>query len=281
MLHILTLNWNGKDKINELYNSFNSLNKNFEYKWHIKDNGSTDGSCELIESFNDKNINLIKYPHNNDNFSYGTNYLFAQSGAKDGDFIMLLNNDVTFSGSHHLNDLNYLLSYFNEQDVGIVGSKLLLKNTDVVQHAGVIFHEQIKMPLYFGGNKKDGPEYSIDREFQAVTGALLITKKEYYEKICVNPSGQKGLDESFFWEFEDIAACLHVKYVQKKKVICVGNTKIFHEQSATLKKNPVNKLFRNSNVSNLLTKWGHLYYKDQLKYNSDLRHNTYTRFTKH
>jgi GT2 family glycosyltransferase len=271
MLHILTLNWNGKDKIQELYNSFLSLNKSFEYIWHIKDNGSTDGSVDLIKSFNDSNINLIEYKHNNDNFAFGTNFLFKNSGAKDGDYILLLNNDIVFSGP---NDLNKMLSYFKDPNIGVVGCKLLFKNTDNIQHAGVVFHDQIKMPMYFGGNKKDGPEYLVDREFQSITGAVMLTKKEYYEKIHKNPSGQVGLDESFFWEFEDIAACLHIKYIQNKKVICCGSTKIFHEQSATLKKNPVNKLFRNNNVSNLLTKWNHLYHKDQKKY-LDLKYNIY------
>jgi len=272
MIHIFTLNWNGKDKMNELYHSFNELNKNFDYLWHIKDNNSTDGSIELIESWNDKNINLIKYPHNNDNFSQGMNYLFNISKPKDGDLILLLNNDIVFKQK---DDLIKMMSYFKNKDVGIVGCKLLFKDTDLIQHGGVVFNEQLRMPIHFGLRQKDSKDFSYDREFQVVTGAVLMIRKECYENIHTNKSGNKGMDESFIWAFDDVDACLSVKYKQNKKVIYCGSTKIFHEESASLKKNPVNKMFMNHNVYNLLNKWGKTYHTDKIKYMTNSKYNLY------
>lgn len=265
MLHILTLNWNGKEKLMALYDSFKKLNFKEDYKWHIKDNNSTDGSIEYLESLNDENLNIIKYSHNNDNFAKGVNYLFNQSGAKDGDIIMLLNNDVTFSG---LNDLTKLLSYFNDKNVGIVGCKLLYKNSEKIQHAGVVFNEELKMPVHFGLNQIDSDAFKLDREFQVVTGAVMLIRFEDF-----NNAG--GMDESFHWAFDDVALCLNIKYTQNKKIICVGDVKIFHEESATLKKNPVNKLFMPQNVGNLLKKWSHLYKPDKKIYSSNLNYNIY------
>lgn len=272
MLHIFTLNWNGKDKINELYNSFIKLNFKQDYIWHIKDNGSTDGSIELIESFNNKNINLIKYHDNLQNFAQGMNFIFNQANTKENDLILLLNNDVVFNNQ---NDLNKLISYFSDNSIGIVGCKLLYKNTDIIQHAGVVFNEEIKMPVHFGVNKKDSNDFKLNREFQVVTGAVLLIRQELYKNAYTNENGNKGMDESFHWAFDDVALCLSVKYKQNKKVICVGDVKIFHEESATLKKNPVNKLFMPRNVSNLLMKWSKFYSPDKKVYNNNLKHNLY------
>jgi len=263
MIYIFTLNWNGEDKLKELYNSFNSLNKEFDYTWYIKDNNSTDGSVKYLESLNDDKLKIIKHPHNNDSFAYGMNYLFKLSNPKDNDLVLLLNNDIVFSGK---NDLNHMISYFNDKSVGIVGCKLLFKNTDLIQHAGVVFHDRLRTPMHFGLKQKDSEFFSLDREFQAVTGAVMLIKAETYKNIRNNLSGQHGMDEDFVWAFDDVSACLNVKYKQNKKIICVGNTKIFHEESATLKKNPVNKLFLNQNLAHLFSKWSKIYHTDMSKY---------------
>lgn len=271
MLHIFTLNWNGKEKLKELYESFNKLNKNFDYVWHIRDNKSSDDSLSYLLSLNDSKLNIISHLHNNDNFAQGMNALFEQSNAKDEDLILLLNNDVVFDGA---NDLNNMVGYFTDPNIGVLGCKLLFKNTDKIQHAGVVFNEQLKMPVHFGLNQKDSDLYSMDREFQVVTGAVMMIRKTCYEKICINPNGRKGMDESFIWAFDDVTACLDVKYKQNKKIVCYGKSKIYHEQSATLIKNPINKLFMNHNVSNLIKKWGKIYSSDKLKY-SNPNYNLY------
>lgn len=265
MLHIFTLNWNGKEKLESLYNSLIKLNFKDPYIWHIKDNGSTDGSIEYIDNLKDNRINLIKYAHNNDNFAKGVNFLFDQSNAKSDDLILLLNNDVVFSGQ---NDLTKMISYFNDKNIGVVGCKLLYKNSNKIQHAGVVFNEELKMPIHFGLNQIDSDNFKVDREFQVVTGAVLLIKASTF-------SAAGKMDDTFHWAFDDVALCLNVKYKQNKKIVCVGDVTIYHEESATLKKNPVNKLFMPQNVGNLLRKWSSFYHSDKKIYNSNLKHNIY------
>ena len=143
MLNILTLNWQGKEKLERLYPSLiNSLN-NIEYKWFIKDNGSTDGSASLIEGWNNPHIYLMKCNHNRDNFSLGCNLLFKESKSNHDDLILLLNNDIIFNDH---NSLNNMITIIQNDEVGVVGAKLKFTNTNTVQHAGVVFIHSISCP---------------------------------------------------------------------------------------------------------------------------------------
>ena len=62
-LHCLTLNWNGKEL---LQNMLPSLIKNLErlscdWQIHVKDNGSSDDSINFMENFP---VSIIKINHN-------------------------------------------------------------------------------------------------------------------------------------------------------------------------------------------------------------------------
>ena len=81
MLHILTLNWNAKDKISDLYKSLLPNLEGLDYTWHIKDNASKDGSIDEIKNWNNSKINLIEYGHNRDSYAVGMNRLFKESNA--------------------------------------------------------------------------------------------------------------------------------------------------------------------------------------------------------
>jgi hypothetical protein len=60
-----------------------------------------------------------------------------------------------------------------------------------------------------------------------------------------------------------------------KKIVYCGKTNIFHEESASLKKNPANKLFMPHNVNYLRTKWMSRYTLDQSNYSKDPKLNLY------
>jgi len=97
---------------------------------------------------------------------------------------------------------------------------------------------------------------------QAVTAALALTRGKEFGNIWTNKDGSRGMDEGFFWCFDDVDACLSIKYKQNKRVVYCGKTKIYHEESASLKKNPVNKLMSPHNVGYFRKKWGGVYKKD-------------------
>lgn len=253
-LHILTLNWNGADKLQKLYNSLIPSLKDINYTWLIKDNNSVDNSAEVVSKFVG-NINYNQYPNNNQNFSEGCNYLFDIAKPDDEDYILLLNNDIVFNDTHSIK--NMIKLFEKEKDVGVVGAKLKYMNTNKLQHAGVVFSQGSNgFPFHFRANEIDDSNASKNRDLQVVTGAVLLTKAMFYKNVCVdNKSNLNGLDEAFCWSFDDVDFCLHIKHIQNKRILYCGKTDIFHEESASLKKNPANKLFMNHNLLRLKTKW--------------------------
>ena len=268
-LNLITLTWNAADKLQRLKDSLFPALKDIDFKWFIKDNNSNDNTYELASTWGD-NVKIIKYPNNLQNFSEGCNYLFNIAEPKDNDLILLLNNDVTFGDSNSLKNMISLL----KNDTGIVGAKLLYTGTNKLQHAGVVFEKRYKLPLHFRAHEDDDNMASKNRYFQAVTGAVMLMRVSDYKNIYTdNKSGINGLDENLRWGFDDIDSCLAIKTKLNKKILYCGDTKIFHDESASLKKNPVNKLFMNHNANYFINKWRDKYsvdidiYKENKNYN--------------
>lgn len=275
MLYILTLSWFGKEKLEKLYPSLVNSLGGIDYKWYVKENGSNDGSIELINSWNNPNVVGINYPHNRDSFSVGCNMLFNVAAPKqDEDLILLLNNDVIFNDKSSLKNMMSIIN--KDNDVGVVGAKLMFPD-NTIAHAGVVFsNKTYGLPTHFRAKEKDDKNASKNREFQSVTGAVMLTKAKYYRNICTtNPSGLIGFSEKMIWAFDDIWACLAIKYEMKKKIIYCGKTNIMHEESVTLKKNPVNKLFQNHNIKHFKDKWQSYIVDDMDLYLNSSKYNLY------
>lgn len=278
MLYIYTLNWDGEDKLKKLVPSLLSALENIEYKWFIKDNKSKDNSINYIESLNNDNIHIVKYHNNIQNFSEGMNFLFKESNPNDNDLILLLNNDVIINNKSSIKNMIKIIE--EDKDVGVVGAKLTYTDTNLIQHCGVAFHPFNKMPFHiFAKNKKDNDHFvTKNRLFQAVTGAVLLTRASLYKNICVdNKSGIQGMDEDYHWAFDDIDLCLSIKYKMNKKIVYCAGTNIYHEESSSLKKNPVNKLFMNHNMLRLLNKWKDFCVVDATDYMNNINHNLYNK----
>lgn len=273
MLYLLTLTWNGIDKLTKLYNSLIPALGDNPYTWIIKDNGSKDNTVEVVRTW-PGNIKIIPYKDNNQNFAAGMNYLFAEAAPSDDDAIMLLNNDVVFNDATSIASMLCIMK--EDSTVGAVGARLLYTDTDKLQHAGVVFDNKHKFPIHFRAGQVSDAAAEKNRLFQVVTGAVLLTKAEIYKNAFTkNKSGMVGMDENFHWAFDDVDFCLSIKYNMNKKIVYCGGTNIFHEESASLKKNPVNKLFLNHNLAYLVDKWQKTYLLDKDIYTNDPRYNVY------
>lgn len=273
MLHLLTLTWNAADKLSKLHDSLMPALEGIDYHWWIKDNASKDNTVEMAKAW-EGNITVLPYKDNRQNFSEGCNYLFHAAKPDDNDYVMLLNNDIIFNDTQSIKNMLSLIQ--NDSSVGVVGARLLYTNTDLIQHGGVVFAPSYKTPMHFRVGQKTDENAERNREFQVVTGAVCITKAEYFKKAFdKNKSGIVGMDENYHWAFDDVDLCLSIKYNMNKKVVYCGNTNIFHEESVSLKKNPVNKLFLPHNLQYLFRKWDGRYIIDQDIYNKDSRYALY------
>ena len=122
----------------------------------------------------------------------------------NGEFILFLNDDTKIIDSNWLTEM---VSICSQNDVGVVGAKLLhLDNT--IQHAGITFlkngfgfHPFLGMP-----NAKSGyfgfPHYIKD--CSAITGACLLIKKDLFKQIGM-------FDENFDLYYGDADLCLRVR----------------------------------------------------------------------
>jgi GT2 family glycosyltransferase len=273
MLYILTLTWNACDKLSKLKNSLIPALSDVDYTWLIKDNASKDETIKVASDWGDR-TRVIPYKNNLQNFSAGMNHLFHVASPQDNDLVMLLNNDVIFNDTSSIKNMLNIINH--DESVGAVGARLLYTGTDKLQHAGVVFHNQMATPTHFRVNEKTDKNAEKNREFQVVTGAVLVTKAEYFKNAWTgNKSGTNGMDENYHWAFDDVDLCLSIKYNMEKRIVYCGQTNVFHEESATLKKNPANKLFSLHNVNYLKNKWAKRYSLDQDIYTKDSKYNIY------
>jgi len=272
-IYLMTLTWNASDKLERLHQSLMPALEGLDTVWLIKSNGCKDNTDQVALEWGDK-VKVIVYKDINQNFSEGMNLLFSEASPTDNDLVLLLNNDIIIKDPQSLKNMIELFQ--SDPKIGVVGARLLYTNTDLLQHAGVVFNNSHRMPIHYRSGEKTDMHAEKNRTFQALIGAALLTKAEYFRHVCTtNKNGARGLDQEFRWAFDDVDLCLSIGYNMEKQIVYCGNTDIFHDESITLKKNPVNKLFLTHNVARLVEKWGKRYALDRNSYLSDPKHNLY------
>lgn len=264
-LFIFTLNWNGEEKLKKLIPSLDEAvryldQEGIEHQWLVRDNGSKDNSVELINLGYEAPVKVFEIGHNRDSFAKGMNFLWKESDSDDhGDIFLLLNNDVVIQDPKSIVKMLKIMS--DDEEVGVVGSRLLYSGTNKLQHAGVIFSKKYnELPYHYRPGEESDKHAEKNRYFQAVTAACCLVKADSFRRIG-------GMSTRFRWAFDDIDMCLSIG--KFGKIAYCGETTIYHEESASLKKNPVNKMFMKQNVGHFREKWGGQYELDLEKYQKD------------
>lgn len=270
MLYIVTLNWNGADLLPTIIDSAIPCLTNHPYKWIIRDNGSHDDSIKILNEYASRYpIEIVSMHHNRDNFATGINYCVNHvANPHDADLILLLNNDLKFLDTVSISKMIKCL----KPNVGMVGARMIYPN-GTLQHAGVIFGPRYgNLPYHFRHKEPDDKFSRMNREFQAITAACMLMRADSFKSIHQNDPVNAGFDEGYHWCFEDTDACFAVRNSGKSIIYC-GETNIEHQESHTLKRNPVNKLFMQHNVKRFKNKWWGKYKIDHDNYLKDKMHN--------
>jgi len=258
-----TLTWNGEEKLKKLAPSlvgaFSLVKDIIEPKWMVRDNGSVDNSIKYLRENYQGDMEIYSPGHNRDSFAAGMNSLAKLSKPSDDDLILLLNNDVII---HDHSSIRKMVELMYSANADVVGARLLFTNTTKLQHAGVIFsHKYGDLPYHYRPGDESDKAAEKNRWFQAVTAAVCIVRGSAFNRIG-------GMDEGYRWAFEDIDMCLSIGKTGGKIAYC-GATSIYHEESASLKKNPVHKMFMKPNVDHFKSKWSGKYEIDHDKYLSN------------
>lgn len=196
-------------------------------------------------------------------FNYSAIHNFAVKYAK-GEYLILLNNDVEIMSG---NWMESMLGYCQQEDVGIVGAKLLYPD-DTVQHAGVIVGIGGIAGHIFYGAQGDSCGYctwlATSHEMSCVTAACLMTKKSVYEKV-------DGMDELFRVAYNDVDYCLKVRETGYK-VIYDADIWAYHYESKTrgYDTTPEKSERLKKEADRLTSKWKEFLQKGDPYYNRNL-----------
>lgn len=174
---------------------------------------------ENPRNFNLKIINIKPY-----NFARNMNELINISIGK---YLLIINDDVILDKNSITSGLNLLKENSN---VGLVGGNLRDKKNNLT-HAGVNFNI-INSAYHFLENSISYDNNFVNNNFiiSASTGALMITRKEIFNKLRFND----------LYEVcgEDIELCLDIKQLLGKEICYCHELKGIHEAESTRKRVP-------------------------------------------
>jgi len=145
----------------------------------------------------------------------------AAAALQPSDFYLLLNNDVILAEEALACMLRLLVE---TPSAGICGSRLLFPDGSL-QHCGVVFGPGDVGPYHVSRKKPAHQASRMNQEFQAVTGACLLVRKQVWDELG-------GLDESYPFGLEDIDFCLRARQ-RGWRVFCCGETDSLHFEAST------------------------------------------------
>ena len=129
-LSIIIVNYNTRDFLKNCLNSIIMNTHDIEYETIVSDNGSTDGSLEMLE----KDFPTVRVIANGQNLGFGAANNRALDHAK-GKYIFYLNSDTVLLN----NAPKLFFDYFEEhskENLGAIGANLLDEQNNVIHSYG-------------------------------------------------------------------------------------------------------------------------------------------------
>ncbi len=222
-----------------------------EYEVIVVDDGSTDGTQAFLQTL-EGDVQILRNERNS-GFAKSCN---RGAAAARGRYLVFLNNDtIPLTGW-----LSALVSEADaHDDVAAVGSKLLYPD-GTIQHAGVVFSKLFFTPYHiYNGFPGDHPVVNRRREFDCVTAACVLFRREAFESV-------RGFDEGYRNSFEDVDLCLKVRE-QGWRVVYQPASTLYHLESQS----PGRKAHDAENAERLRTRWAHQWWRpdEDLHYVAD------------
>ncbi len=211
----VVVNWNGGDENLACIRSL--LDEGLAPEWiYFVDNGSVDGSLERVREEHPD----LTFILNDENLGYGDGNNIAVDAALDrgADLFLLVNNDAVL-GTGCVARL--LESLERDPQLGVVGPRVLYtERPDVVWAAGGKLTFRQNLSTLIGHGEKDGPRFRETRTVDYVIGAVMLVRREVFERIGL-------LDGTFFAYHEDLDFCLRASY-EGFGVACIGEAAAQH-----------------------------------------------------
>jgi GT2 family glycosyltransferase len=227
-LSIIVVNYNTSQLLKDCLENLQNLYSNSQVI--VVDNGSTDGSADMVEQ-TFKDVVLIRTKNNG--LAAGNNLGLAKAV---GDYILYLGTDAFPSKETIAGMIDYMN---NNQDVGISTAKLVLRDGSVDMDAhrgfptpwaaftrfsklGSVFPHSKIFNQYFLGYKNLNQAHEID----LCIAHFMLVRKEVFDKIG-------KWDERFFLYGEDVDLCYRTKQAGFK-IMYLPQYEVLHYKGATV-----------------------------------------------
>lgn len=182
----------------------------------VVDNNSQDGIDEVL--FDSKDVVFIQ---TGENLGYtGGNNIGIKHALKEGtDFVFVLNADTVIDKDAIKN----LVDSVNQDEIGIVGPKILFDDKKTLWFAGGTFDQANVLGGNRGVNEIDKGQYDQIEETEYITGGAMFVKKEVFEKIGF-------FDEKYFLYYEDDDFCFRAKQAGYK-IKYIPSAIVYHKNA--------------------------------------------------
>ena len=205
---IIIVNWNTKQLLHNCIESIYEQAGDVDYEIIVVDNGSTDGSAEMVK--NEFPEAILLENSRNRGFAAANNQAIAIASGK---YVFLLNSDtIILEGA--IEKLKFFADSYPE--VAVVGPRVL--NPDGThQLSCFMFPSILNMLLsvtylykvfphsrFFGRERMTWWDRSITREVEVVSGCAMFVRREAFEQVGV-------MDATFFMYAEETDWCYRFK----------------------------------------------------------------------
>jgi GT2 family glycosyltransferase/glycosyltransferase involved in cell wall biosynthesis len=253
----------GRGEINLPENFLKSIIEKTEYKNYrviISSNGELSSGCRaLLDQINGREI---VYEGSSERFNFADKANFSMLAAET-ELMVLLNDDMEVRNGGWL---NALVDQIVKEDVGAVGAHLCYPN-DRIQHVGMVVGVNETSAHVYHSHPGDMVGYngysSIIRNYSAVTGACMATRRSLYEQAG-------GFDRGFATDFNDTDFCLKLRQLGYR-IVFTPFARLYHFESQTAVRshqNPEEKAL-------FLSRWRSVIENDPY-YNPNLRRDSIT-----
>jgi GT2 family glycosyltransferase len=251
LVSIVIVNYNGKIFLKKCLTSVLKTNyPNIEVI--VVDNGSTDGSPELLRSFaSDSEIKVI-LSETNLGFAGGNNVGIELA---TGDYVVFLNNDTTVE-PNWINELVRVLE--SDFTIGAAQSKLLLMDSPSHLDCAGLFSNFYGDTFARGQGEKDVEKYGCGEIFTC-KGASMIVRRKILERIG-------SFDSDYFTYYEDTDLSWRIR-LAGYKILFVPSSIVYHKCNGSIpivgarslffqvylwKRNRIITLIKNYEIQNII-----------------------------
>jgi GT2 family glycosyltransferase len=227
------VSWNGADYLPACLESVRAQEVTADII--VADNGSSDGSAELVRAFARKTdqggVELLESKEN-EGFTRGANRLLRlliERGAHD--MIVLVNQDAQLLPGC-LRSMAALAA--RDLRVAAIGAKILYPDGRTVQHAGGQIDHPRLVGTHHGHHRIDDGSFDVDAPVEYVTGAVMGLRAEALRSVGIfNEIFSPGY-------YEDVELCDRLRSAGWGVIYCASATAI-HVESASFR-DPLERL---------------------------------------